>query len=267
MLAMGALPSGAVFVFATWCMPETPRWLVMKDRMDEAKLVIECVNKKTANAGKIANAANEAAELPNSREDDTDAQNGTSSENGGKKGTDDIVTAVLTNIQESLANERKVSNSECCGWGKIFKPTPATRLTLAVGIMVAIMQQISGIETVMVGVGVYMRERVCRYVCAKISKIIFRFSKTHKSHTFSHHFIKTLVLISQYYQPQILKDAGIRESKTQLLITFATGSVKLVMIFLAGFLVDNVGGRRSLLMASHAGCMVALFMVSEWVSE
>ena len=69
--------------------------------------------------------------------------------------------------------------------------------------------------------------------------------------------------IYQYYQPQILRDAGIRESKTQLLITFATGSVKLVSIFAAGFLVDSVGGRRSLFLASHGGCMLMLFMVSE----
>ena len=124
----------------------------MNDRMDEAKLVIECVNKKTASSGKIANTSNEVAEMPNSQQDKTNAKNDKSEDNVAKEATSDIVTATLTNIQESLAHERKLSNSECCGWGKIFKPTPAIRLTLAVGIMVAIMQQISGIETVMVGV-------------------------------------------------------------------------------------------------------------------
>lgn len=130
-----------------------------------------------------------------------------------EQGHSDLVMAILTNIQETLAREKELSNAECYGWANIFKPTPATGLTLVVGMMVAIMQQITGIETVM------------------------------------------------YYQPQILLDAGIRESKTQLLITFATGLVKLLSIFAAGFLVDNVGGRRSLLMGSHGGCMLSLLII------
>ena len=159
MLAMGALPSGAVFVFSMWFMPETPRWLVMKDRMDEAKLVIERINKKTVSSGQIANVSDKVAEMPNSpQQDEVNTNNDKSDDTGVKEDSDDIVMATLTNIQEALAHERKVSNSECCGWGKIFKPTPATRLTLAVGIMVAIMQQITGIETVMVGVGVCIEE-------------------------------------------------------------------------------------------------------------
>ena len=133
----------------------------MKDRMDEAKLVIECVNKKTASSGRIANVSDKVAEMPNSRQDKTNAKNVKSDGNGVKKGTSDIVAATLTNIHDSLAHERKVSNSDCCGWGNIFKPTPATRLTLAVGITVAIMQQITGIETVMVGVGVCMGRYLC----------------------------------------------------------------------------------------------------------
>ena len=235
----------------------------MKDRMDEAKLVIERINKKTVSSGQIANVSDKVAEMPNSpQQDEVNTNNDKSDDTGVKEDSDDIVMATLTNIQEALAHERKVSNSECCGWGEIFKPTPATRLTLAVGIMVAIMQQITGIETVMVGVGVCIEEYVCDCVSRNFQR---HFSFQHKLRLkcSRYHFVTSpFTFIYQYYQPQILRDAGIHKSKTQLLISFTTGFVKLVSIFVAGFLVDNVGGRRLLLMASHTGCMLTLLMVS-----
>ena len=78
---------------------------------------------------------------------------------------EDPVAATVANIQESLANERKMSNPECFGWGNIFKPTPVVRHTLLIGLRVAVMQQASGIETAMVCVCACvcmgLREGVC----------------------------------------------------------------------------------------------------------
>jgi len=62
------------------------------------------------------------------------------------------------------------------------------------------------------------------------------------------------------YMPQMLSSAGFRESKTQLLISFAVSAAKFIFMVVAGSLVD-LAGRRTLLMASYGGCMVALMMM------
>lgn len=86
-------------------LPESPRWLVAKQREEEARAVLEKVYPEGYN-----------------------------------------VDAVIDDIKEAIQRETAAENG--VGWGVIFRPTPAFRRMLLVGVGMAIAQQSVGIDAI-----------------------------------------------------------------------------------------------------------------------
>ncbi len=100
MLGVEALP--AIFYFVTlFAVPESPRWLVMNGREDDAQRVLERV--------------------------------------AGREQAETDIAAVKASLQAEQSTER-------AGLGELFRP--AMRLVLVIGISVAILQQVTGINSV-----------------------------------------------------------------------------------------------------------------------
>lgn len=106
MLAVGILPS--VFIgFALFVIPESPRWLVMKNRVEEAKSVLSKTN-----------------------ESDKEVE----------ERLEEILAAAGVGISDAEKSEQKAV------WRELLKPSPALRRMLVTGFGIQCFQQITGID-------------------------------------------------------------------------------------------------------------------------
>lgn len=122
MFALGdLLPIVMTFLVSTGVMPESPRWLVSKNRHDEAAKVLETILYNPllcTDAGCI-------------KDDEQHHQQ---------------VQLEVAEIQASLELEA-VTHSRT-NWNSIFRPTPAVRRMLLVGVGTAVAQQLVGIDAI-----------------------------------------------------------------------------------------------------------------------
>lgn len=107
MLAIGTLlPILMIILLLTGVMPESPRWLVSKNRDNEAHHILQKVYPPSFDIDQIIN-----------------------------------------EIHESIAREQIVEQY-AAGWDRIFRPTPAIRRMLYVGVGTAVAQQAVGIDAI-----------------------------------------------------------------------------------------------------------------------
>ena len=116
MLVLGTiLPTIMLILLAAKVIPESPRWLLAKDRETEARRVLETI-------------------YPPS--DDNNINNNKS------------VDKIVKEIQDSLALEQEAA--QAVGWrGILCRPSPAVRRMLIVGVGISIIQQACGIDSIM----------------------------------------------------------------------------------------------------------------------
>ena len=241
MLGTGCILPIIEFVLATFFMAETPRWLVLRGKIDEAKCVLRNIlAKDDKNDGKNKKAGNETQNVLDKailQHSDSDSDNEVSnnanphveevilsdfesrslSEEKGPQGLSEAeVNRQVSEIDASLQKERVISQAGCFGWKPIFCPSKPARSMLIIGIFVAISQQLSGVEAFM------------------------------------------------YYSPSILESAGIDDRVQKLGITFLMGLIKMLTIVVAALLLDSPKfcGRRPLIIISSIGVTVSMLMMA-----
>ena len=117
MLVLGTiLPTVMLILLAAKVIPESPRWLLAKDRETEARRVLETI-------------------YPPSHDDDDNNNNNS-------------VDKIVHEIQDSLTLEQEAA--QAVGWeGILCRPSPAVRRMLIVGVGISIIQQACGIDSIM----------------------------------------------------------------------------------------------------------------------
>lgn len=109
MLALGAVLPMVMLVLVAKVMPESPRWLLAKQQDDKAREVLQRIYPTVGTQG---------------------------------------VNVIVEEIHESLELEEQAA--QAVGWAAIlWKPSPAVRRMLLVGVGIAIIQQAVGIDSVM----------------------------------------------------------------------------------------------------------------------
>lgn len=105
MLGLGILPS-VIIAVAIFMIPESPRWLVLQNRVEEARLVL------IRTIGDISEVENRLAEI----------------------------------IQQAASNANSMKSEEKPVWRELLRPNPTVRKMLITGIGIHCFQQVTGME-------------------------------------------------------------------------------------------------------------------------
>ena len=144
MFAMGGiLPLFMIFLIALNIMPESPRWLILHHRLQDARLILQQIYESDDEDSivdtigpPVADPTTESGRnIPEVRQQKTTSTT--------------KIDSIMKEIQTSLDTEREARRHYVGSWGGLlFRPTPAVKHMLLVGLGTAIGQQLVGMEAI-----------------------------------------------------------------------------------------------------------------------